>query len=98
MYYCIQFWGLNSKRGVTCTQCLLQRYLQQPGYRSNLGPLTDEWIKKLWYMDRMKCYSRTRGIEIGSFVEMCMDPESVIQSKVCAGDLRELLRVPLKRH
>ena len=77
MFYCIQFWGLNSKRGVTCTQCSLQRYLQQPGHGSNLGPLTDEWIKKIRYMDRIKYYSPTRGTEIGSFVEMCMDPESV---------------------
>ena len=42
----------------------------------------DEWIKKIGYMDRMKYYSPTKGIEIGSFVEMCLDPESVIQIEV----------------
>ena len=45
-------------------------------------PLTDEWIKKLWYIYTMEYYSAIKKNEIGSFVEMLMDLESVIQSEV----------------
>ena len=43
---------------------------------------TDEWIKKMWYIYTMEYYSAIKRNEIGSFVEMWMDPESVIQSEV----------------
>ena len=45
-------------------------------------PLTDEWIKKLWYIYTMEYYSARKRDEIGSFVEMWLDLESVIQSEV----------------
>ena len=45
-------------------------------------PTTDEWIKKMWYIYTMEYYSAIKRNEIGSFVEMWMDIESVIQSEV----------------
>ena len=45
-------------------------------------PSTDEWIKKMWYIYRMEYYSAIKRNEIGSFVEMWMDLETVIQSEV----------------
>ena len=45
-------------------------------------PLTDEWIKKLWYMYTMEYYSAIKRNEIVSFVETWMDLETVIQSDV----------------
>ena len=45
-------------------------------------PSTDEWIKKMWHMYAMEYYSAIRRNETGSFVEMWMDIESVIQSEV----------------
>ena len=45
-------------------------------------PSTDEWIKKMWYIYTIKYYSAIKRNEIGSFVEMWMDLESVIQSEV----------------
>ena len=45
-------------------------------------PLTDEWIKKMWYIYTMEYYSAIKGNEIGSFVETQMDLETVIQSEV----------------
>ena len=45
-------------------------------------PLTDEWIKKMWYIYTMKYYSAIKRNEIGSFVELSMDLESVIRSEV----------------
>ena len=45
-------------------------------------PSTDEWIKKMWYIYTMEYYSAIKRNEMGSFVEMWMDPETVIQSTV----------------
>ena len=45
-------------------------------------PLTDEWIKKMWYIYTMEYYSALKRNEIGSLVETWMDLETVIQSEV----------------
>ena len=45
-------------------------------------PLTDEWIKKMWYIHTMEYYSAMKRNEIGSFVATWMDLETVIQSEV----------------
>ena len=44
-------------------------------------PLTDEWIKNLWYIYIMEYYSVIKRNKIGSFVETWMDLETVIQRK-----------------
>ena len=41
-------------------------------------PLTDEWIKKLWYIHTMEYYSAIKRNEIGLFVETWMGLETVI--------------------
>ena len=46
-------------------------------------PSTEEWIKKMWYIYTMECYSAIKRNEIGSFVETWMSLEIVIQSEVC---------------
>ena len=45
-------------------------------------PSTDKWIQKMWYIYTVEYYSALKRNEIGSFVEMWMDLESVIQSEV----------------
>ena len=45
-------------------------------------PLTDEWIKKMWYIYAMEYYSAIKRNEIESSVETWMDLETVIQSEV----------------
>ena len=45
-------------------------------------PLTDEWIKKKWYMCTMEYYSAIKRNETESFVVMWMGLESVIRSEV----------------
>ena len=45
-------------------------------------PMVDEWIKKTWYIYTMECYSVAKWNEAGSFLEMWVDLESVIQSEV----------------
>ena len=43
---------------------------------------TDEWVKKMWYIYTMEYYSAIKRNEIGLFVEMWLDLETVIQSEV----------------
>ena len=45
-------------------------------------PSTEEWIGKMWYIYTLEYYSAIKRNEVGSFVEMCMDLETVIQSEV----------------
>ena len=45
-------------------------------------PSTDEWVKKMWSICTVGCYSAIKRNEIGSFVETWMDLGSVIQSEV----------------
>ena len=51
-------------------------------WRQHKCPLTDEWIKKMWYIYTMEYNSAIKRNEIGSFVETWMDLETVIQSEV----------------
>ena len=45
-------------------------------------PSAEEWIKKKWYIYTMEYYSAIERNETGSFVEIRMDLETVMQSKV----------------
>ena len=45
-------------------------------------PLTDEWIKKMWYIFTEEYSSTIQRTETGSFVVMRMNLESVRQSEV----------------
>ena len=45
-------------------------------------PSTEEWIKNMWYIYTVEYYSAIKRKEIGSFVEMWMDLETVIWSNV----------------
>ena len=51
-------------------------------WKQSKCPSTDEWIKKMWYIYTMEYYSAIKRNEIGSFVEVWMDLETVIQSEV----------------
>ena len=45
-------------------------------------PLTDKWIKKMWYIYAMEYYSAIKRNEIELFVVRWVDLETVIQSEV----------------
>ena len=47
---------------------------------------TDEWIKKMWRMYTKEYYSAIKRNKVGSFLEMCLDPDSVIQSETSQKD------------
>ena len=45
-------------------------------------PSTDEWIKKLWFIDTMEYYVAMRKNEIWPFVATWMELESVMLSEI----------------
>jgi len=45
-------------------------------------PSTEEWIKKMWYIETMEEHSALKGNEIGSFGKTWMDLQTVIQGEV----------------
>ena len=53
--------------------------------------MTDEWIKKLWYIYTMEYYSAIKRNEIGPFVETWMDLETVIQSEVSQKEKKNIV-------
>ena len=68
----------------TCTSLLItELFIIAKTWKQPKCPLTDEWIKKMWYIYTMKYYSATKRNETESVEVMWMNPEPVIQSEVC---------------
>ena len=51
-------------------------------WKQSRYPLTDEWIKKLWYIYRMEYYSAIKRNPFESVLMRWMNLESIIQSEV----------------
>ena len=67
----------------TCTRMFIAALFTVAGsWKQPKCPSTDEWMKKLWYVYTMEYYSAIKRNEIGSFVEMWVDLETVIQSEL----------------
>ena len=45
-------------------------------------PLTDEWIKKMWYMYTLEFYSAIKKNKIMPFAATWMEPETLILNEV----------------
>ena len=45
-------------------------------------PLTDEWIKKMWYMHTIEYYSASKRNETGQLVEIWMDLETIMLTEL----------------
>ena len=46
------------------------------------NPSTDEWIKKMWHICTAEYYIALKRNQVGSFVELWMALESLIQNEV----------------
>ena len=74
--------------GIHIEKTIIQRHMHPNVHSSTRTwkqpkcPSTEEWIKKMWYIYTMEYYSAIKRNEIGSFVEVWMDLETVIQSEV----------------
>ena len=51
-------------------------------WKQRKRPLTDEWIKKMWYISTMEYYSAIKKNEIMPFATTWMDLEIIILSEV----------------
>ena len=51
-------------------------------WKQSKCPLTDEWIKKLWYIYKMKYYSSIRKNAFESVLMRWMNLEPMIQNEV----------------
>jgi hypothetical protein len=51
-------------------------------YKQPRCPITDEWIKKMWYLYTMEFYSAMKKIENLPFSSKWMELENIILSKV----------------
>ena len=63
-------------------QCSSQHCLQQLGHGSNLCPLADEWIRKLWYIYTMEYYPAIKKNVFKSVLMRWMKLEPIIQNEV----------------
>ena len=45
-------------------------------------PSTDEWIKKLWYIYTMECYSALKKNAFQSVLRRWMNRESIVENEV----------------
>ena len=62
--------------------CSLQCYSQYPRHGNNLNVQTDEWIKKVWYIYTMECYSGKKRNKIMPFAATEMEVEILTLSEV----------------
>ena len=74
---CCSPWGLKQVRYDWATEQQQQRTWKQPRY-----PLTDEWIKKLWYIYTMEYYSAHKKNTSESILMRWMNLEPIIQNEV----------------
>ena len=59
-------------------------------------PLTDEWIKKMWYIDTIEYYSAIKKNEIIPFAATWMDLEIIILSEVSQKEKDKYCMIPLR--
>ena len=73
----------NMIRKDTCTPMLIAALITvAKTWKQPTCPLTEEWIKKMWYIYTMEYYSAIKKNEIMPFAATWMDIEIIIVSEV----------------
>ena len=68
--------------GDTCTPMFITAVFTIAKTWTSTYPLTDEWIRKLWYIYRMEYYSAIKKNAFESVLIRWMKMEPIIQSEV----------------
>uniref|UniRef100_A0A8W4F7C6 DUF1725 domain-containing protein n=1 Tax=Sus scrofa TaxID=9823 RepID=A0A8W4F7C6_PIG len=67
----------------TCTPVFIAAvYTIAKTWKQYKYPLTEEWIKKMWYIYTMEYYSAIKRKEVTAFVATWMDLEIIMLSEV----------------
>ena len=75
----------------SCTTMLIAAlFTKARTWKQSKCPSTDEWIKKMWHIYAMGCYSAIKRNEIELFVVRWMDLESVIQSEASQKEKKQI--------
>ena len=76
-------WRKNMVQKHTCTPMFIGAlFVIAKTWKQPKCPLTEEWMKKNWYIYKRKYYSAIKKDEIMLFLATCMDQEIVILSEV----------------
>ena len=68
--------------GVTKSQARLSNWTELRTWKQSRCPSTDEWIKKLWYIYTMECYSAIKTNAVELVLMRWMNLEPIKQSEV----------------
>ena len=63
-------------------QCSSQQFIIARTWKPPRCPLADEWIRKLWYIYKMECYSAVKKNAFESVLMRWIKVECIIQSEV----------------
>jgi hypothetical protein len=67
----------------TCTPMFIAAlFIKAKLWKQLRFPITDEWIKKMWYLYTMEFYSATKKNKIFLFADKWMELENIILSEV----------------
>ena len=72
----------NSERDTCTSMFIAALFTIAKIQKQSKCPSTDEWIKKMWYIDTMKHYSAMRKKEILPFVTRRIDLEGIMLSEI----------------
>ena len=80
----------------TCTPMFIAALLTiAKTWKQPKCPLTDEWIKKMWYIYTMEYYSAIKKDEIMPFAATWMDLEMIILNEVSQTEKDKYHMIPL---
>jgi hypothetical protein len=80
--------GIYPKDGPTCnkdtcsTIFIAALFIIARSWKEPRCPSTEEWIRKMWYIYTMECYSAIKKNGFMKLLDKCMDLEGILLSEV----------------